>query len=179
MDALSEPSGGHPDGDAGVLVRDIVRDVVAATAPDEMVLLEGLLRSDDDSAVARLSGRRRSREPLGFGLHEVTALVTPVVWLVLDEAARKVVGAAVTGAATRSRTLLRRISRRPAAPTVMPPLTPDQLESVRLRVLELGAESGLEPGTVTALAERVVARLVLRPPDQLTAGGTAGDEPEA
>ncbi|MFI0712256.1 hypothetical protein ACH4SK_16695 [Streptomyces inhibens] len=162
-------------------MRDIVRTVVAEAAPDELVLVEGLWQYDDENVVARLAGRRRSREPLGFGLQEVTALVTPVVWIVLDEAARKVVGAAVTTATDRSKAWLRRISRRPAAARAIPPLAPEQLAAVRARILELGAESGLEPGTASALAERVVARLVLRPQGQLAGEGGNADagEPEA
>ncbi|UZJ32825.1 hypothetical protein [Streptomyces endophytica] len=143
----------------------MVREVVVEVAPDEKVLVEGLLRIDDERAVARLRGRGRTREPLGFGVQEVTALVTPVVWLALDEAARKVAGAAVENVGRRSKAWLRRVARRPAAVRVVPPLTAEQLESVRQRVLELGAESGLAAETATALAERVVARLVL-PPSQ-------------
>lgn len=120
MDALAKPADGQPEPGTGVAVRDIVRSVVAELAPDELVLVEGLWRYDDDSVVARLAGRRRSREPLGFGLQEVTALITPVAWLVLDEAARKVVGTAVTSATDRTRGWLRRVTRRPAAVRTLP-----------------------------------------------------------
>ncbi|MFD5121196.1 hypothetical protein [Streptomyces sp. NPDC058385] len=64
-------------------MRDVVRDVVVQVAPDEIVLVEGLLLLDDASAVRRLSGRGR-QEPLGFGLAEAAALVTPVVRLVVN-----------------------------------------------------------------------------------------------
>ncbi|MDC7337757.1 MULTISPECIES: hypothetical protein [Streptomyces] len=181
MDALAKPADGQPEPGTGVAVRDIVRSVVAELAPDELVLVEGLWRYDDDSVVARLAGRRRSREPLGFGLQEVTALITPVAWLVLDEAARKVVGTAVTSATDRTRGWLRRVTRRPAAVRTLPPLSEEQLAAVRARVLELGTESGLAPETATALAERVVARLVLRPQGRLPndAGSDGSAEPEA
>lgn len=169
-------AGAGGGGRGGVPVREVVREVVGEVAPDEMVLVDGLLRIDDERAVARLRGRGRAREPLGFGVQEVTALVTPVVWLALDEAARKVAGAAVENVGRRSKAWLRRVARRPAAVRVVPPLTAEQLESVRQRVLELGAESGLAPETATALAERVVARLVLPPPRRELAqeGGDAG-----
>lgn len=62
-----------------------------------------------------------------------------------------------------------------------PPLSEEQLAAVRARVLELGTESGLAPETATALAERVVARLVLRPQGRLPndAGSDGSAEPEA
>ncbi|MGW0513628.1 hypothetical protein ACWD1W_31050 [Streptomyces olivaceoviridis] len=38
---------------------------------------------DDATVVRRLGGRSRRSDTLGFGLGEVAALVTPVVWLAL------------------------------------------------------------------------------------------------
>ncbi|GAB7029294.1 hypothetical protein AB0G35_33045 [Streptomyces sp. NPDC021749] len=164
-------------------MRDVVREVAGEVAPDERLLVEGLLRIGDERAVARLRGRGRAREPLGFGVQEVTALVTPVVWLALDEAVRRAAGAAVENVGRRSKAWLRRVARRPAAVRVVPPLTAEQLESVRQRILELGAESGLPAATATALAERVVARLVLPPGRQVAQeggdGGSGQPGPEA
>ncbi|WP_205862671.1 hypothetical protein [Planosporangium thailandense] len=177
MDSLSEPSDVRATADATRPVRDVVREVVSDAAPDELLLVEGLCRSDDESVAARLAARDRSDEPLGFGLGEIAALVTPVVWIALDEAARKATGAAVGGVGRRLRVWLRRIFRRPAVTRTIPPLTPDQLEAVRLRVLELSTESGMAPAAATALAERVVARLVLRPLDQLAGERGDGGEP--
>ncbi|MGV9245423.1 hypothetical protein [Streptomyces sp. NPDC003710] len=147
-------------------MRDLVREIVADVAPEELPLVEGLRQSDDESVVRRLSGRNRSREPLGFGLDEVTALVFPVVWLALDEAARKGVDAAVGSAGRGSRTLLRRLLRRPPAAGVMPALTAEQLDAVQRRVQELAASSGMEEGAAVVLAERVVARLALPPQEE-------------
>ncbi|WP_330342262.1 hypothetical protein [Streptomyces sp. NBC_00557] len=151
---------GEPKTAAGLLVRDVVREIVSELAPHELLVLDGLLVVDDDTALRRLSSRGE-REPLGFGVGEATALVTPVVWMALDEAARQVVSATVAAAGRRSREWLRRIGRRPAAPRVLPPLAPEQLEAVRLRVAQLAVESGLDAGAAEVLAERVVARLVL------------------
>ncbi|MFI9838904.1 hypothetical protein ACIHFD_17855 [Nonomuraea sp. NPDC051941] len=54
------------------------------------------------SMTARLGGRGRRRETLGFGLGEVAALVTPVVWPAVDHAVQRIVGAeADVGAAGR------------------------------------------------------------------------------
>ncbi|WP_063838211.1 hypothetical protein [Saccharothrix sp. ST-888] len=147
-------------------MRDLVREIVADVAPEELPLVEGLCQSDDESVVRRLSGRNRSREPLGFGLDEVTALVSPVVWLALDEAVRKSVGAAVGSAGRGSRTLLRRILRKPPPARVMPALTAEQLDAVQRRVQELAANSGMEEVAAVVLAERVVARLALPPKEE-------------
>jgi hypothetical protein len=77
-------------GTSGVRVRDVVRDVVVEVAEEELPIVDGLAGFDDAGALRRLRGRGRRREPLGFGLGEVAALVTPVVWLVVDEIARQV-----------------------------------------------------------------------------------------
>lgn len=151
---------GGPETAVGTPVRDVVRVIVNELAPHELILLDGLLLVDDDSALRRLASGQ-DRDPLGFGLGEAAALVTPVVWMALDEAARQIVSAGVASAGRRSRLWLRRIGRRPTAPRVLPPLEPGQLEAVRLRVVQLAVESGLERGAAEALAERVVARLVL------------------
>lgn len=175
---------GGPETAGGTPVRDVVRVIVNELAPHELILLDGLLLVDDDTALRRLASGQ-DRDPLGFGLGEAAALVTPVVWMALDEAARQIVSAGVATAGRRSRLWLRRIGRRPAAPRVLPPLEPAQLEAVRLRVVELAAESGLERGAAEALAERVVARLVLPAeqeqvdsPEQDQDGG-AGPHPTA
>ncbi|MEU6578661.1 hypothetical protein [Streptomyces sp. NPDC046805] len=175
-------------------MRDVVRDVVGEVAPDELILVEGLFVVDDETALRRLSSRGQRREPLGFGLGEIAALVTPVVWMALDEAAHQIVSATVGAAGRRSGTWLRRIMRRPvAAPRILPPLAPEQLEAIRVRVVELAGESGMESPQAQALGERVVARLVLpgqpgaeattpasRPPapdEETTSDAVHGDRP--
>ncbi len=71
-------------------VRQVVRDVVVLTAPEEAPLLEALDREPDDGRVVRVLSRRPRRgEPLGFGLEQAVPLLTPVVWLSLDEAVRR------------------------------------------------------------------------------------------
>src|SRR5437879_4790292 len=76
-------SGRKTDMTGQVRVRDVVREVVAEIAPTELALVDGLAQFDDATAVRRLRPRGGRREPLGFGLGEILALVTPVVWLAL------------------------------------------------------------------------------------------------
>lgn len=142
-------------------VRDVVHDVVAELASDELPLVAGLARFDDATVVRRLSRRGQRREPLGFGLAEIVAMVTPVVWLAVDGAAQRAAGAAVDGAAKGAKGLLGKVFRRKKTPVVVPPLTPEQLAEVRQRVLELAAQRGLEPEHAITVADAVVARLAL------------------
>lgn len=151
-------------------VRDVVRGVLAETAPEELPLFEALNnRFDDDRVVRLLSRRTRPREPLGFGLNELVPLAMPVVWLALNEVARRAVGAATESVTSRLRATLRRIFRRKrAAPRTVPVLTREQIATVRQRVLEKADEAGISRERAVALAEGVVARLVLEPPSEST-----------
>ncbi|MFD7631042.1 hypothetical protein ACFV7Q_34305 [Streptomyces sp. NPDC059851] len=149
----------------GTRVRDVVRDVVAEVAPEELPLVAGLAGFDDATAVRRLGGRGRRRETLGFGLGEAAALVTPVVWLAVNHAAQRMVGAAVDGAADRARSGLRRLFRRPSREVTVPPLTREQLAEVREAVLEVAAQRGLEEDRASTIADAVVARLALAGPE--------------
>lgn len=160
-----------------------MRDIVGELAPHELIVLDALLLVDDDTALRRL-GSGRHRDPLGFGLGEAATLLTPMVWMALDEAARQVVSTTVASAGRRARPWLRRIRHRPAEPAqsrLLPHLTPEQLEAVRSRVARLAVESGLEREAAGALAERVVARLVLPAepqPDDGVEPGPDDNEPE-
>ncbi|MET8546028.1 hypothetical protein ABZW03_36165, partial [Kitasatospora sp. NPDC004799] len=147
----------------GARVRDVVRDVVAESAAEELPLVGWLTRFDDASAVRRLAGRSRS-EPLGFGLGEVAALVTPVVWLALDQVGQRLAGAAVDGAARGLRAGLRKVFRKGSEPVTIPPLTREQLVEVRQSVLESAAQRGMAEDRASAIADAVVARLVLAGP---------------
>ncbi|MFH9763623.1 hypothetical protein ACH4MJ_26870 [Streptomyces anulatus] len=145
-----------------IRLRDLVQDVVTEVAPEELPLIAGLAGFDDATAVRRLGGGDRRREPLGFGLGEVAALVTPVVWLALDQAVQRILGTWVDKVITETGTALRRLFRRPASePVTIPPLTPEQLALVRESVLTMAARRGLEPERATVIADAVVTRLVL------------------
>ncbi len=156
----------------GSLVRDVVRAVVTKVAPEELPVVAGLAEFDDATVVRRLGRRRQAREPLGFGVGELVVVVTPVVWLVVDQAAKKIAGAAVDGTAKGARAVLRRLFRRRSAPVVVPPLTREQLREVRQQVLEATWERGLSDKRATAVADAVVARLALGE------SGSAAEGPE-
>jgi hypothetical protein len=154
------PPGADPDGPS---VADVVRDVVAVSAPGELPLVEGLRLLGEAAAVRRLTRRSRPREPLGFGFGEVVPLVTSVVWIAVDEAVRR----GVDGTATGLRAWLRRVfRRRRTTDPAVPPLDRAQLAEVARRVRELAGQTGLASDQADVLADRVVARLAL--------GGPAG-----
>ncbi|MEU9114971.1 hypothetical protein AB0D04_25085 [Streptomyces sp. NPDC048483] len=160
-------------------VRDVVSDVVAQQAPEELPLVDGLARLDHDEAV-RLLKRRNTSAPLGFGLSEIAAVITPVVWIAVDEACRASVGRLMGRVTPRLAALGRRMLRRPPAPSPeVPALTAEQLNSVHRRVCEGAARAGLEGAAVEALADCVVARLALERDALPAVSPPAEPEPEA
>lgn len=149
-------------------VRDVVREVVAEQAAHELPLVDGLRELDDERVIRILLGRGPRREPLGFGLAEAAALVTPVVWLVLDQAARRGVDAATDGLMDRGRAVLRRVLRKSPAPEPreLVELDRDELALVRTRILEGAAGQGIGSEQAEVLADSVVARLATEGPPE-------------
>ena len=154
-------------------VRDLVREVVAEHAAHELPLVDSLRALDDDRVVRTLAGGGQKREPLGFGYAEVSALVTPVLWLVLDQAARRTVDRATEGLMARGRTGVRRLLGRapdPANRTLIA-LDPGELALVRTHIVEQATERGTDRREAEALADSVVARIS-------TAAATGEEPPE-
>ncbi len=103
---------------------------------------------------------------LGFGLGETVALVTPVVWLVVDEVASRGAGMAAESLLTRMRSAVRRflpLRRAQEEPQVVPPLSQEQLDMVYRRVLERAAEARIGTQRAQTLADAVVSRLARGP----------------
>jgi hypothetical protein len=134
--------------------------MVAARAPEEIVLLDGFADLTDAEVTRLLRGRARQRNgPLGFGLPEAVGLVTPVVWLVLDEIAQKAGEAAAEGAVARLRRLIRRLLRRGPARRPVPRLTAEQLDLVHTQIARQGVAAKLDEQSAASLADAVVSRL--------------------
>ncbi|MFJ7236293.1 hypothetical protein ACIQWB_04030 [Streptomyces olivaceus] len=123
--------------------------------------MDGLRQFNDDTVVARLSRRHKSREPLGFGLQELVCLATPVVWVALDESVRRVVGRTTDGVSSRLGGRLGRIFWRRTTPLMVPELNAAQIAEVRRRILELSVGTGLEAERAEVLADRVALHLLL------------------
>ncbi|MFI9761324.1 hypothetical protein ACIHFB_25715 [Streptomyces sp. NPDC051963] len=149
----------------GQCVREVVRDILAEQAPREAKLLDGMA-SLSDRQITRVFRRSRSRrDPLGFGVTEVAALVAPVVWVVVNEVAQRSAATAVDGASRWGSAWLRRVRRLPDPSTEVPALSRGQLKDVRRMVVERAQASGLEAAAAEALADAVVARLATSPGD--------------
>lgn len=172
---------GVGDDRSGPLVRDLVRSVVADLAPDELPLVEGLCRFDDATVVRRLSCKGRRHEPLGFGFGEIAALVTPVVWLVLDGVAQRTAESTATRISERVTAMVRRLvpRRRPAPAARVAPLTREQLMAVRALVLTVSEQRGLDAVQAEAVADAVVARLFLADELEAPAAPEPPTEPDA
>ncbi|MGD6740213.1 hypothetical protein ACOKM3_00065 [Streptomyces sp. BH106] len=140
-------------------VRDVVRDVVAEVAPDEVLLLDRLAPLDE-GRVTRLfeRGVRAHQDLLDCDHVDVTAPVTPVVWLALDEAARRT----ACRAADRRTPLLHHLFRRtPRPPPAIRSLTASQLDAVRHLVRDRARSARLGEDAAATLADAVTCRLSL------------------
>lgn len=140
------------------MLRDVVRDVVERAAPEELPLLQAL-EPYDDARAARLL-RHRDREALSFGLTDLVALVTPVVWLALYEAYR---GATDTVFAVLRESVangVRRLLRREARVSVGA-LDDDQRRLVHGRVVHHAMKAGMDEDAAHALANAVLTSELL------------------
>ncbi|MGW1466696.1 hypothetical protein ACWCPT_20395 [Streptomyces sp. NPDC002308] len=145
---------------------DIVSAVVARIAPEELPMVDALHGLDDAAVLKRLTERPRRDEPLGFGLEVAGALLTPVLWIAVDEAVRRVTSAAEQETRTR---LVRRwpfSRRRDPEPVAAPALTRGQLETVEQAVLAAARQARLSSERGERIADAVVRRLVLAQPDR-------------
>ena len=120
-----------PGSAGGRAVRDIVHSVIDSQAGRELPYFTRLARTGDSWVLWRLRHRRGRDEPLGFGLGEMATLITPVVWISLNESARKFGSAAGDGMFAGLRALVRRLLRRKPRLATVPPLTDEQRERVR------------------------------------------------
>jgi len=150
----------------GKSLRELMTQIVQEFAPDEQPVLDALEDLDDETAFQQLVARRQRDERLGFGLEEIGTLLSPVVWIAVEEAVRRIVdsGAERAGRSKRLRVLLPG-QRRKAAVVTVPPLTRDQLGMVEREIIEATRNAGIDPGRGEAVAAGVVGRLVLAEPD--------------
>ncbi len=97
-----------------------------------------------------------------------------MVWLVLDQVARRALDAAADGLVERGRAGLRRVLRRGAAapPRTLPELDRAQLTLVRTQILRQATERGINTDEATSLADAVVAHLATADPRADAASGS-------
>lgn len=162
-----------------VAVRAVVRAVIREVAPEELPVIDGLSAVDDDTAVQLLNKKAQRDEPLGFGVGEVVVMVTPMVWVAVNEAARKLAAAAGDGAASGVRAVVKKIFRqRKTEHRTITPLTADQLAWVQQQVITAALDRGFGQKKASAIADAVISRLALIPSQQQGSDGCSPDSAE-
>ena len=152
---------------------ELARRVVRKIAPEELLsfdIVAAPYLETPEQAERRL--RRAYDDPLGFGLGDIVAMATPMVALVSGSVITAVsdsVGKAVSdGTANTVRKAWRKLRGKPLQPLELPstPLSTTQLAEVRQIALDRALSLGMERQKAEALADAVVAALVLRENDQ-------------
>jgi hypothetical protein len=153
------------------LVVDLARESVAQVAPQELPLYratsELYLRNPD-----RLLQAQKGRdEPLGFGVDAGVVLLTPVIITVTKEVVEFVAAEVMKSVRTESSNLIsefvkkmfKRFRREGEArgEELPPPLTPEQLRSVRELALEKARQLQLSPSRAELLADSLVGNLAV------------------
>lgn len=144
-------------------IRDIVRSVIDSQASKELPYFTSLARTGDSWVLWRLRHRRGRDEPLGFGLSQMATLITPVVWITLNEAAREFGSAAGDGMFAGVRALFRRLLRRKPRPATIPPLTGEQRERIRDAVRQELLDRKFGEQRATDIANAVFHELSVAP----------------
>lgn len=148
---------------------ELARRVVRKIAPEELSsfdLVAAPYLENPEQAERRL--RSAHDDPLGFGLGDIVAMATPVIALVSGSVITAVsdsVGKAVRDGTTNAvRKAWRKLRGKPAEPLELPstPLTTTQLAEVRQIALERALSLGMKQQKAEALADALVAALVLR-----------------
>jgi len=152
---------------------EVVRDVVATTAPAELPLVVALSRFDEAQIERRLVRGGKGSEPLGFGLEEVSALAAPIVWTAVQGVVNQMATTTADSLDKRIGAAARRIFRRRAPAAQLPHFKDSELARIHRGVLELALERGMDPGSAKALADSVVGRLEMSAVNSGTAGNGA------
>ncbi|GAA1214985.1 hypothetical protein [Pseudonocardia alaniniphila] len=141
----------------GRRISTVVRAVVTQAAPEELPMVDGLSGATDEVIVARLSQGPARDERLGFGLEDVAVLVSPVLYIALDQAVRKIVDDSIDGARRRAPRWARWFARRgKAAPTVPPALSAHHIAEIRDQVTALAKERGVPADKIERVREALV-----------------------
>lgn len=167
---------------ADELARRIVRKIAPEELPSFDIVAAPYLERPKQ-AERRL--RQAHDDPLGFGLGDIVAMATPVIALVsgsvitaVSDGVGKVVRDGTTNAARKA---WRKFRGKPVEPLELPstPLTKAQLTEVRQVALARALSLGMKQQKAEALADAVVAALVLRDDDQDTDGDSDGEAGDA
>jgi hypothetical protein len=140
----------------------VARDAVAELAPEELAGFDATAEAYL-AAPSRVRRRRTKDDPLGFGVEEVSVLLSPVALAMaqstLDSIAQDVARSSVTAVGARLRRLL---PRRSKTPQVSTPLNRGQMADLRSAAIEKGRQLGLDDQRAALLADAIIGRLASR-----------------
>jgi hypothetical protein len=137
------------------VVAELGRDVVAAQFPDELPVFAAVSRAYFADPERTLSGRNERGRPLGFGVTEAVAMMTPLVlWLVQTALEPHIVRAS-----GKLNGLLGRLRRKRAETRTLPTLTSRERAELREVVLDEARRSGMAPEVAAKIADEIIARL--------------------
>ncbi|GGY12091.1 hypothetical protein GCM10010358_75670 [Streptomyces minutiscleroticus] len=144
---------------SGAQISVVVRGVVADQAPEELDTAEALLQQDNAEVMRVLSYKNKDSE-LGFGLGEVAVLVTPLVWLVLQQFAQELAGASARTATSRLAALWNRLrGRQSETVAALPPLKDAHYDKLYNIVKERAREAGMDTKAAENLAASVISHI--------------------
>ncbi|WP_448620534.1 hypothetical protein [Geodermatophilus sp. URMC 65] len=142
----------------------VARDVVAQLAPQELADFDAAAEAYL-AAPSRVRRRLNKDDPLGFGVEEISVLLSPVALAVaqstLETLAQDAARSSITAMGARLRRFLLRHRRVRRERT---PLSPDQLADVRRGAMEKGKQLGLDDQRAALLADAIIGRLVTQNP---------------
>jgi hypothetical protein len=150
------------------LIRDLSRDMVVMTAPEELPLFQGISTAYASNPKQTLQGQKPRDEDLGFGLAEAAILLTPVVLdtmkdvvlFLADEIAKSVKDESAEVVSSGVKKLFKKYALADSSASQTPALTHGQLSQVRQIVLEKARLLALPEEQAGLLADSIVGSLV-------------------
>jgi hypothetical protein len=137
-------------------VKEIARLVVSEVAPEELPVYSILAEATLADPARMLEGRDDIRERLGFGVGEVTLLVTPFAVLAAREVVQYLTKCTLDAGKNATTRIFRRRTQSPAEGSLH--LSAEQLAELRRIVLEKALELGLKPKKAELLADAFAGR---------------------
>ncbi|WP_436496293.1 hypothetical protein [Actinokineospora sp. HUAS TT18] len=142
-------------------VRDLARELVETLAPEELPTFDAVAEpylTDPRRAERRL---RDHDDPMGFGLGDALAMMTPVIALVSGSVVTALSDTLSDSLRSQGAKLLRKVTKKKELPPAAE-WSAEQLAEVREIALKRALDLGMKPGKAEALADAVVGALVRR-----------------
>lgn len=152
------------------LVITVARDLVTQLAPQELPLFRSASQQFRQHPERLLAGPQANDDPVGFGVGEAAALLTPaalaamssVISYLIEEISKVVIDKSATLLLDRVRQLLQKPEAAPQHHAQqLPLLTPAQLAQVREIARKQALVSRLSPARANALADAIVGKLAI------------------